>query len=110
MLAKKNRLTTSSDIENVVVRGLRVRGKYVTIYSAPSTHGEPRIACVAGKRVHASAVIRHSVQRKLRAACRDIVTTFHGSYDIVVVALSPDVRHISVQEIRSEISKGLPGV
>lgn len=110
MLAKKNRLAASSDIEDVVVRGARVQGKYVTIYYSPSVGGEVRFACVAGKKVHASAVVRHRVQRKLRAACREIVTTYKGSYDIVVVARTPEVASVNVQEIISEITKRLPQI
>ncbi|MEK7500234.1 MAG: ribonuclease P protein component [Patescibacteria group bacterium] len=88
MLARKNRLTKSIDIENVVVRGTRVRGKNIAIYSAVNTLPVVRFACVAGKKVHASSVVRHRVQRKIRAACASVITSFRGSYDIVVVAQS----------------------
>lgn len=108
MLTRKNRLTASSSIEQVVLRGARVQGKYVGMYYSPSHGGDLRFACVAGKKVHASAVIRHGVQRKLRAACREIVATYKGSYDIVVVARTPEVASVRVQEIISEITKGLP--
>ncbi len=107
MLASNNRLTASRDIEKVVMSGTRVRTKIMTIYSAPSTEGRVRFACVAGKKVHKSAVVRHAVQRKLRAACRGQVTSLNGSYDIVVVALTPTIRSINLAELRREIVSGL---
>jgi len=108
MLARKNRLTASSDIQQVVVHGARVRTNNLSIYSAPNAVNNTRFACVAGKKVHASAVVRHSIQRKIRAACASITTSFTSSYDIVVVALIKDVRSMSVQDMVQEISKGLP--
>lgn len=110
MLARKNRLTVSSDIKNVVARGSRVRGNNIAIYSAVNAHGVVRFACVAGKKVHANSVVRHRVQRKIRAACAHVVTIWTGSYDIVVVAQSQDVYSMSVQSIAQEISKGLPNI
>ncbi len=79
----------------------------MTIYSAPSTEGRIRFACVAGKKVDKSAVVRHAVQRKLRAACREHITALRGSYDIVVVALTPTIRSMSLQDISQEIAGGL---
>jgi ribonuclease P protein component len=110
MLASKNRLTASQDIERVVKSGTRVRTKIMTIYSAPSQEGRIRFACVAGKKVHKSAIVRHAVQRKLRAACRERVTSLEGSYDIVVVALTPTIRSMSLQEISGELIHGLETV
>ncbi len=107
MLSPNNRLTASSDIERVVVSGTRVRTRIVAIYSAPSNVGRIRFACVAGKKVHKSSVIRHSLQRKLRAACRSAITRIPGSYDIVVVALTPTIRSMKLQEVTQEITDGL---
>lgn len=107
MLSSPNRLTASSDIERVVVKGARVRTNIITIYSAPSDKGRIRLACVAGKKVHPSAVIRHSIQRKLRAACRLHITSLSGSYDIVVVALNQEIRVMSVDEVVRDIARGL---
>lgn len=107
MLAPDNRLTASQDIESVVKSGTRTRAGIVTIYSAPSTKGRIRFACVAGKKVDKSAVVRHGVQRKLRAACREHITALQGSYDIVVVALTPTIRSMSLQDVSREIVDGL---
>lgn len=108
MLARKNRLTASSDIENAVKRGARVRGENIAIYSVANAFSISRFACVAGKKVHSSSVVRHRVQRKIRAACADIATSWNGSYDIVVVAQSQNVSRMSIQDIAKEILKGLP--
>ncbi|HLC49755.1 MAG TPA: ribonuclease P protein component [Candidatus Andersenbacteria bacterium] len=110
MLKKENRLTKSQDIENIVRGGARLRTKHMVIYTMPSTQGHIRFACVAGKKVHASAVIRHSVQRKIRAACSIIVTSRPGSYDIVVVALTPAIRSMDIQDVVRDITPGLPNV
>ncbi len=110
MLALENRLTASSDIKKVVMQGRCVRTKSMNICSSPSSLNHVRFACVAGKKVHASAVVRHGVQRKLRAACREVITTIDGSYDIVVVALTKNIRSMSVRDIAKEITSGLPTI
>lgn len=107
MLALENRLAASSDITRVVTVGSRIRVKNVALYSAPSDKGLFRFACVAGKKVHQSSVVRHAVQRKLRAACRKAITALSGSCDIVVVALSPSIQYMKVLELEQEIISGL---
>lgn len=107
MLASTNRLTASQDIERVVKGGARVRTNIVALYSAPSTEGVVRFACVAGKKVHKSAVVRHGVQRKLREACRKQSTLYTGSYDIVVVALTPQISSMDLEDVSQEIAHGL---
>lgn len=107
MLPPDSRLTASSDIKSVVVSGSRVRTSILAIYTAPSNVGHIRFACIAGKKVHASAVIRHAVQRKLRAACKELSTSLVGSYDIVVVALSATIRSMSLRDVERDIAQGV---
>lgn len=100
MLARSDRLHRSAEIEHVIRTGLRTRTPIGTIYLLISPHtGRRRIACVAGKRVHSSAVARHAVQRKLRHACRALPNTPRTSYDMVVVASTVDIRTMKNKEI-----------
>lgn len=103
MLPFKNRLSADSDIKRVVTTGARVRTNIASVYIAPSNVGALRFACIAGKKVHKSAVVRHSVQRKIRSACK-FLDIKQEQLDIVIVATTPEIRFMKVQDIAREIS------
>lgn len=104
MLASSFRLRASADIERVTRAGKRLVVPIATIYLlSPSPSGHTRIACVAGKRVHKSSVVRHAVQRKLRAACRTLPLDLKDSYDMVIIASRADIRTMKQEEIKSTL-------
>lgn len=89
MLAKQARLRTNREISEVVRRGRRLTSPYVRLYAVRRPAGKvSRVACVVGKRVSASAVVRHRYQRWLRVLARDWVQgrASGTAYDMVWVA------------------------
>lgn len=103
MLPFKNRLSADSDIKRVVTIGARTRTNIASVYIAPSKVDALRFACVVGKRVHKSAVVRHSIQRKIRAACK-LLDINRVGLDVVIVATTPEIRFMGIQDIVLEIS------
>ncbi len=107
MFAAAHRLASSQDIERVMKTGARVQTEHAVIYSAPSPSGTFRCACIVGKKVHKSAVIRHRIQRRLREACKESMVAISSAYDIVVIAKKQHIQLMDMQEIVHEITGGI---
>lgn len=108
MLSSKHRLQKTADIQQVIRAGKRVQTPFATLYiliPAPTTH--TRIACVAGKRVDKSAVGRHRIQRRLRAAAVALPLTPLNPYDMVIVAVNTQARSMSIEEITRHIAHAI---
>lgn len=90
MLPKVYRLHRSSDIVSVVRTGKKIITPYVIIHSRKALAGATytRVACVVGKKVSPSAVIRHRYQRWLRVVAEKHLLSFGGVCDMVWVGRS----------------------
>lgn len=106
MFAAAHRLTSSKDIERVIKTGSRAQMEHVVIYAAVSGGNGSRCACVVGKKVHKSAVIRHRIQRRMREACKKSIVAISGAYDIVVIAKTQHIQLMDMQELINEIADG----
>lgn len=104
MLSPKLRLRASADIERAIRTGKRIQTPFATVYIlTPSTVAHARICCVAGKKVDASAVVRHAVQRKLRAASAALPIQSDNPYDMVIVASNTLSRIMKIEEITNHL-------
>lgn len=90
MLSGKHRLRRDEDIKRVLHTGERIRTRALQVSLLKTTLTAPaRVSVVAGKRVHASAIVRHKVQRLLREIVADVLRQYPTGYDMVVVAGTP---------------------
>lgn len=104
MLPSQFRLRASADIERAIRLGMRAHTPFATLYLFPrESGGGTRIACVVGKRVDKTAVIRHAVQRKLRAAANALPLALDRPYDMVIVARNSQARLLKGNEITQYI-------
>ncbi len=104
MLPRHFRLAKSSNIRDAIRRGKVYRTPYVRIYAyAAHTQVHSRVACIVGRRIHASAVVRHRFQRMLREAARAAIATLPHPYDMVWVAKPEIVRVRSLPELRESL-------
>ena len=104
MLSPKFRLRASADIERTIRAGKRIQTPFAALYIlAPSVVAHVRICCVAGKKVDTSAVVRHAVQRKLRAASAALPIQSDNPYDMVIVASNTLSRTMKIKEITSHL-------
>ena len=93
MLAYKHRLRREEDIKEVLRTGTRVYTPVAAFTVRKTTPIESaRVCVITGKKVHTSAVVRHRVQRLLRAVAQDVVAEKATGYDMVMVAQAPAVK------------------
>lgn len=110
MFSRSRRLRSRQDISRLIQKGRRIRTPHVLIYIAPSSESSTRVACVVGKKVHASAVKRHFYQRRLREIAKQVVRDIPQPYDMVWVAL-PSISSLKTQaELRETITSVLSNV
>lgn len=81
----------------------------LVVVSTPGSSGQ--VACVVGKKVHKSAVVRHRYQRLMRAALAEVLKK-KPAYDMVVMA-KPTILSFSKladlqRELDSLLNKFLP--
>ncbi|HSX24487.1 MAG TPA: ribonuclease P protein component [Candidatus Andersenbacteria bacterium] len=104
MMKPPYRLRSSHIIRETLRYGARSRLSYGDIYTAPSADAESvAIACIVGKRVHASSVVRHAIQRRVRAACGKLIPLINGPYVIVIVVSDSVVLDMDFQVLMSDI-------
>ncbi len=75
----------SQRIQAILRHGQRLETRYATLMVQPMSQGAAEVACVVGKKVHVSSVVRHRYQRLLRAAARPLIQA-GLKYDMVMVA------------------------
>lgn len=74
----------------------------VTLVARPAALKFSQAACVVGKKVHASSVVRHRYQRLLRAAAQAAANkTF--AYDMVIIAKPAILKIKKLDELQKEL-------
>lgn len=94
---------TSLRIQSILRSGHRRDTPSVAVTTAPPIGATPQIACIVGKKVHASAVIRHRYQRLLRAVGRALVRA-GLKYDMVMVAKPAILNLKKMDELQREVA------
>lgn len=108
MLQPQYRLRDSVEIMETLRRGARFRTSFCDIYVLiPSNSSHPRLACIVGKRVHASAVQRHRAQRRLRSACARLVPLITTPCNVVIVATNSVLLHMDFNSLVEELYYGI---
>ena len=103
MLPTKERLTKEKDIQLVIKKGFRRKGHFFIIYVLKNNKDNHRIACVVGKKVSKSSVVRHRYQRWLREALKSLKSEIIVPSDIVVIALPSIAKALKLQDVILDI-------
>ena len=108
MLAHVNRITSGSDYQGVVRRGVRVVGAHTILYirSNPIHMDavEPvRFGFIVAKNV-GDAVRRNLVRRRLKAVTFEMLTAVTPGTDVVIRAL-PTARDAAWQTLHDEVQR-----
>ncbi|MBG6212603.1 MAG: ribonuclease P protein component [Cryobacterium sp.] len=117
MLAHVNRITSGSDYQGVVRRGVRIVGPHTVLYVRKSeartnadltvdTVGAPvRFGFIVAKNV-GDAVRRNLVRRRLKAVTFELLSLVPPGTDVIVRAL-PAARDAAWQTLRDEVQRSL---
>lgn len=110
MLPTRARLRRAEDIRNTLRLGQRATIKGIRLYARPNpAELASRVACVVGRSVDRSAVVRHRYQRWLRVlAAEALATTLQRrAYDVVLVALPGIKSYERLQQVRDALLPAL---
>lgn len=109
MLPARHRLRSSQDIKNTLRLGRCFEAPYARVCFKVSSQVHSRVACIVGRAVSKSSVIRHRYQRWLREASRNFFTASSRPYDIVLVA-RPGITHLpSLAALKEDLNRRLSG-
>jgi len=112
VLAYVNRITSGSDYQGVVRRGVRIVGAYTVLYIRPTSlppAGDraipARFGFIVAKNV-GDAVRRNLVRRRLKAVSFELLALVPAGTDVVVRAL-PSARDAQWATLRAEVLRSL---
>ncbi|TFD53865.1 ribonuclease P protein component [Cryobacterium sp. Hh11] len=115
MLAHVNRITSGSDYQGVVRRGVRIVGAHTVLYirksdarpgSAQTDAVDPvRFGFIVAKNV-GDAVRRNLVRRRLKAVTFELLPAVTPGTDVVIRAL-PTARDAAWQTLHDEVQRSL---
>lgn len=103
MLPAKHRLRHEVDILKVLRHGQRQDHQAATIYTSKSDQTLSRAACIVGKKVSPSAVVRHRYQRWLRELAAEMMKTSQKPVDVVLVAKPAILQSKSLADLKQAI-------
>lgn len=112
MLAHINRITSGSDYQGVVRRGVRIVGAHTVLYvrkgpAAPAgALGLPvRFGFIVAKNV-GNAVRRNLVRRRLKAVTFELLSVLPSGTDVVIRAL-PSAQGAAWQTLHDDVQRSL---
>lgn len=106
MLPGYARLRRSQDIVTTLRQGKAVATPYVRAHLYQSTRSGPaRVACIVGKKVHASAVQRHRYQRWLRECAKALYPSLETGSDLVLVGQPQLVAVESLKDLLQSLDR-----
>lgn len=109
MLAKANRIRSGTDYRVTVRKGKRMYAPNTITYVRRVSDGMPaRFGFIVSKSV-GGAVVRNTVRRRLKAACRQELVRLGDGYDVVVRAL-PASAQASWTSLQGEIRRAVDEV
>ncbi|MEX1997380.1 MAG: ribonuclease P protein component [Candidatus Andersenbacteria bacterium] len=105
MLPAARRLRSEKDILATIRQGRVLSTSWVRIHAKSSSAAYSRIACIVGRKVDQSAVVRHHYQRWLRVLAGEALGDIFKdqAYDMVWIALPAIKNATTLEAIRAKI-------
>jgi len=106
MIAKIFRFHGHNSLRYVYSKGQAVRSQLFTIKYVPnSRRTNPRFSVVVSKKVIKSAVGRNRIRRRLYEYLRTHTDSLKGTYDIVVICTSSELRTLPFEDISTQLTQ-----
>ncbi len=106
MISKIFRFHGHNSLRYVYSNGKAVRSQLFTVKYVPNTRRtHPRFSVVVSKKVIKSAVGRNRIRRRLYEYLRTHTERLNGTYDIVVICTSSELRTLPYNEISSQLTQ-----
>ena len=106
MISSLFRFHGHNSLRYVYSNGKAVRSQLFTIKYVPNTHRtRPRFSVVVSKKVIKSAVGRNRIRRRLYEYLRLNIPHLNGTYDIVVICTSPELRMLPYEQISEQLTQ-----
>lgn len=106
MISRKHRFHGHNSLHYLYKNGKAVRSQLFTVKSIPNTHRtDSRIAIVISKKVIKSAVGRNRIRRRLYEYIRTNLERVQGTFDIVVICTSSELRTLPYDDISSQLEQ-----
>lgn len=106
MISFKNRFHGHGSLRYVYNNGRTVRSRIAVIKSIKNPHRKnSRAAVVISKKVLKSAVGRNRIRRRVYEIIRHRLPQIKGTYDIVVIVSSAELRDMQPREIYEQLGK-----
>lgn len=108
MLSYKNRFHGHGGLSYVYRHGRPVRNRLFTIKAVPNARRKhSRIAVVVSKKVHKRAVGRNRIRRRLYEQFRHQLPSINGTWDIVCIVSSSELREHPIVHIEQLLTDAL---
>ena len=106
MISSLFRFHGHNSLRYVYSNGKAVRSQLFTVKYVPNTHRtRPRFSVVVSKKVIKSAVGRNRIRRRLYEYLRLNTPNLNGTYDIVVICTSPELRTLPYEQISEQLTQ-----
>lgn len=103
MLARRNRLRTTRDIQRVSKQGRWAAGTNLTVRTQANRFKLVRCAVVISKKVDKRAVVRNRCRRRVQEILRLSLPSLEDGSDILIY-IRKDISNLPAQEITVEIA------
>lgn len=106
MISSLFRFHGHNSLRYVYSNGKAVRSQLFTVKYVPNTHRtRPRFSVVVSKKVIKSAVGRNRIRRRLYEYLRLNTPNLNGTYDIVMICTSPELRTLPYEQISEQLTQ-----
>ncbi len=106
MISTLFRFHGHNSLRYVYANGKAVRSQLFTVKYVPNSHRtHPRFSVVVSKKVIKSAVGRNRIRRRLYEYLRVNMDKLEGTYDIVVICTSAELRTMPYDQISEQLTQ-----
>jgi len=102
MLAKKYRITTTKDFQNIFKKGGILFNPFLNIKFLPTQLSNSRFGIIVSTKISKKATVRNKIKRQLRAIIYKNLANIKQNYDIIILT-KPAITTQTITKIESNL-------